>query len=123
LETSIGYSSEINSSVSIKPATGKEDLADPLDEIPDNLDFKDATDMQFQSAASEESFDNSSNFDSEEDFVDIYDGISYGSNDKWMSSLELDDDEPTIFSSEPNYSNSTCRQVYAIIKETSEDLD
>jgi hypothetical protein len=40
-----------------------------------------------------------------------------------MSGLELDDDEPTIFSSEPNNINNTCRQVYAINEETLEDLD
>jgi hypothetical protein len=41
----------------------------------------------------------------------------------WTLGLELHDDEPTIFSSEPNYDISTSHQVYAIIKETSEELD
>jgi hypothetical protein len=41
-----------------------------------------------------------------------------------MPGLELEDDEPTIFSSEPNNNNNiTCRQVYTIIEETSEEHD
>jgi hypothetical protein len=122
-ESSVGSSSEVNSSVSIKPAASKEDLADPLVKISHNLDFEEAADLYYQSDALEENFDDSSNFDSKEDFVDLYDGVSYGSNDEWMLGLELDDKEPTIFSSEPNNSNNTCPQVYAIIEETSEDLD
>jgi hypothetical protein len=111
-------------SVSIKPAASKEDLADPLIKISHNLDFEDAADLYYQSDALEENFDDSSNFDSKEDFVDLYDGVSYGSNDEWMLGLELDDKEPTIFSSEPNNNNNnTCPQVYGIIEETSEDLD
>jgi hypothetical protein len=40
-----------------------------------------------------------------------------------MSGLELHDDEPTIFSSEPNHNYINHYQVYAILKETSEELD
>jgi hypothetical protein len=40
-----------------------------------------------------------------------------------VSGLELYDDEPTIFFSEPNHNNSNHHQVYAILKETSEELD
>jgi hypothetical protein len=85
--------------------------------------LEDAADPHYQSDALEENFDDNSNFDSKEDFADLCNGVSYGSNDEWMSGLELDDDEPTIFSLEPNNSNNTCRQVYTIIEETSEDLN
>jgi hypothetical protein len=37
--------------------------------------------------------------------------------------LELYDDEPTIFSSEPNRNISNRHQVYAILEETSEEFD
>jgi hypothetical protein len=37
--------------------------------------------------------------------------------------LKLYDDEPTIFSSEPNRNISNHHQVYAILKETSEEFD
>jgi hypothetical protein len=90
---------------------GKEDLDDPLDKIPYNLNFMDTTDLHYQSVTSEESFDYNNNFDSEVDFVDLYDGVSYGSDDEWMSGLELDDDEPTILSSQPDSSNDTCRHA------------
>jgi hypothetical protein len=40
-----------------------------------------------------------------------------------MSGLELYDDEPTIFSSEPNIDISNRHQVYAILEETLEELD
>jgi hypothetical protein len=71
----------------------------------------------------EGNFDCNNNFDSEEDFTDLSDGVSYGSEEEWMSSLEIQDDKPTIFFSEPYYSNNTCSQVYATIEEASEDLD
>jgi hypothetical protein len=93
--------------VSIKPATSKEDLADPLDKILHNLYFEDAADLHYQSDTSEKNFDGSCNFNSKEDFADLYDSVSYGSDDEWMSSLELDADEPAIFSSKPNNSNNT----------------
>jgi hypothetical protein len=40
-----------------------------------------------------------------------------------MSGLELHDDEPTIFLSEPNIDISNRHQVYAILEETLEELD
>jgi hypothetical protein len=74
-ETYVSSSSEVNSPVSIKPASSKEDLADPLNEILHNLDFKDTSDLHYQSDASEENFDGSSNFDFEEDFADLYESF------------------------------------------------
>jgi hypothetical protein len=71
--------------------------------------------MSHQNDGSEENIDCIINY-SEEDFTDLYDSVSYGSEDVWTSGLELHDDEPTIFSSEPNYDISTSHQVYAIIK-------
>jgi hypothetical protein len=40
-----------------------------------------------------------------------------------MSGLKLHDDDPTIFPSELDNGSSACHQVYAIIQETSEELD
>jgi hypothetical protein len=93
LESSTSSSSEVNSLVNIKPVECKGDLVDPLDEILQNLTFDDTSDLP--------------------------DGYSCGSNDDWMSGLDLKDEEPSIFSLEPNYSNGTYRGVYDIIKETS----
>jgi hypothetical protein len=70
-ETSFGSSSEVNLPVSIKPATSKEDLADPLNEILHNLYFDDAADLHYQSDTSEKNFNGSCNFNSKEDFADL----------------------------------------------------
>jgi hypothetical protein len=40
-----------------------------------------------------------------------------------MLGLELYDDKPAIFSSEPNINISNHHQVYAILEETSEEID
>jgi hypothetical protein len=48
---------------------------------PYNLDFKEVSDLPRQIGGSEDNFDYNSNFDSEEDFTDLYDGVSYGSED------------------------------------------
>jgi hypothetical protein len=93
--------------VSIKPTESKGNLTDPLNEIPYNLDFKDESDLPCQIDRSEENFD--CYFDFEEDLTDLYDSVSYVSEDEWMPCLELKDDKPTIFSSEPNYNNRTLR--------------
>jgi hypothetical protein len=109
LESSVGSSSEVESPVSIKHAESKGNLADPLNEISYNLDFKDESDLPCQIGGSKENLDCNSYFNSEEDLTALYDGVSYRSEEEWMSGLELEDDEPTIFSSKPNYSNNTCR--------------
>jgi hypothetical protein len=95
-ESSVGSSSEANSPVSIRPAESKRSLVDPLDEM-GNFDFKESSDPSCQNGGSEENFDCASNY-TEEDFTDLYEGVSYGSEDEWMPGLELHDDEPTIFS-------------------------
>jgi hypothetical protein len=77
----------------------KGDLTDPLDEISYNLDFGDVSDLPSQIGGSENNFDYNSNFDTKEDFTDLYKGVSHSSEDEWMSGLELQDDEPAIFSS------------------------
>jgi hypothetical protein len=122
-KSSVGSSTEVNSPANIQPTESNSNLTDPLDEIPRNLNFEDASDLPCQSGGLEGNFDCNNNFDSEEDFTDLSDGVSYGSEEEWMSSLEIQDDEPTIFFSEPYYSNNTCSQVYATIEEASKDLD
>jgi hypothetical protein len=113
LETSVGSSSEANLPVNTKPAERKMNTVDPLDEIAENFDCI---------SGSEENLDSISNY-SEEDFTARYGSVSCGSEDEWMSGLELYDDEPTIFSSEPNHNYINHYQVYAILKETPEELD
>jgi hypothetical protein len=122
LEFSVGSFSEANLPVSIKPVESRGNLVDPLDEIPKNLDLEDTSDLSRQSGRSEENYDCISNY-SEEDFTDLYNGVSHDSEDEWTSGLELHDDDPTIFSSERNYDINTSHQVCAIIKETLEDLN
>jgi hypothetical protein len=96
-------------------------LVDPLSEIMKKLHFKESLDLSRQNGGLKENFDYVSNY-SEEDFTDLYDGVSYISEDEWMSGLKLHNGEPTIFSSEPNHDISNYHQVYAILEETSEEL-
>jgi hypothetical protein len=87
-----------------------------------NLNFKESSDLSRQNSGSQENFDCVCNYP-EGDFTDLFGGVSYGSEDEWMSGLEIHDDEPTIFSSEPNIDISNHHHVYAILKETLEELD
>jgi hypothetical protein len=86
---------------------------DPLDEIAENFD---------SISGSEENLDSISNY-SEEDFTARYGSVSCGSEDEWMSGLELYDDESAIFSSEPNHNTNNRHQMCVIIGEKLEDLD
>jgi hypothetical protein len=65
---------------------------------------------------SKANIDYNSNFNSKEDFTYLYDGVSYGSKDEWMSGLEIQDGDQTIFSIEPINNNIADHQVYAIIQ-------
>jgi hypothetical protein len=122
LETSAGSSSEPNSPVSIKPAESKKSIVEPLDEIMENIGFKESSDQSFSSSGSEEQSDSIINY-SEEDSTARYGGVSDGSEDEWMSGLELYNSEPTIFSSNPNQNINNHHQVYVGLEQTSEEFD
>jgi hypothetical protein len=128
LASSIGYSSEVNSSVSINniPTESEGDLADLLDEISYKVKIKGVLDLPLQDGGSMDNidFNVSNNFDFEEDFADLYGGVSNGSENEWLSGLALQDDNPIITSLELDNNNIVHHQVYAvIILTTSEDLD
>jgi hypothetical protein len=72
-ETSVGSSSEVNSSVSRKPAKSKGNTIEELDEIMENLDLTELS--GHLGKASEENFDNTSSY-SEEDFTAGYGDVS-----------------------------------------------
>jgi hypothetical protein len=91
-------SSEAHSPVSIKPVESEGDLTNLLDEISYKLDFEDVSDLPRQNGGSQDNFDFNGNFDSEEAFTELYDSVSYASEDEWMSGLEFQDEDPTIFS-------------------------
>jgi hypothetical protein len=102
----IGSPSEVNSPVSIKPMEREGDLTNLLDEISYKRDFEDVPDLPRQNGGSKDNIYFNNNFDSEEDLTDPCDSVSYGSEDEWMSNLELQDDDPTIFSSKLNNNNT-----------------
>jgi hypothetical protein len=70
----------------------------------------------------EENSDNINNY-SKEDFIARYDNVSDNFEDTWRSGVELYDDEQTIFSSDSNRGVNNQYQVYAIIDDTSVELD
>jgi hypothetical protein len=118
LETSVGSSSEVSSSVSIKPTKGN--TVEELNEIMENLDLEESSGYQ------DISFDGNSNHSnsySKEDFMVCYSNISNNSEDTWKSGLELYDDEQTIFSSGSNRDVHSQYQVYTTIDDSSEELD
>jgi hypothetical protein len=119
-ETSVGSSSAVNSPVSIKPVKGKGNTIKELDEIMENLCLEES--LGYSDMASDENFDNVINY-SEEDFVACYDTVSGNFEDTWRSGSELYNDEQTIFSLSPSSDVHNQYQVYAIIDETSEELD
>jgi hypothetical protein len=84
LETSIGSSSEANSSVNIRPVESKKSIVHPLDEIMEKINFKELSKLSSQDDGLEENFDYVSNY-SEEDFTDVYGGVSYRSEYGWMA--------------------------------------
>jgi hypothetical protein len=88
LETFVGSSSEANSPVSVKPAESKRNIIDKLDEVMENLNFKESSDQS--DIRSKANSDSVSNY-SEEEFTAHYGNVSYSSEDEWMSGLELYD--------------------------------
>jgi hypothetical protein len=106
LKTSVGSSSEANSSVNIKPTESKRNIIYELDKIMENLVFKESSD-QSDVGISEENSHSVSNY-SEEDFTARYGDVCYSSEDEWRSGQEIYHDEPTIFSSDANH--SICNQ-------------
>jgi hypothetical protein len=117
-ETSVGSSSEVNSPVNIKPTKGS--IVEELDKIMENLDLEES--LNYLDMSFDENF-NQSNSYSEEDFMVCYGNVSNNSEDTWKSGLELYDDEQTLFSSGSNGDVHSQYQVYAIIDDSSEELD
>jgi hypothetical protein len=64
----------------------------------------------------EYNFSNNFNFiESEEDFTDLYDGVSHNS-EEWFQGLALEDEDPMITTLELHDNSNTIRhQVYAMI--------
>jgi hypothetical protein len=117
-ETSVGSSSEVNSLVSVKPTKGS--TVEELREIMENLDLEESS--SYSDMGFDENLDQPNNY-SKEDFIVCYGNVSNNSEDTWKSGLELYDDEQTIFSSGSNGDVHSQYQVYAIIDDTSEELD
>jgi hypothetical protein len=117
-ETSVGSSSEVNSSVSIKPTKGS--IVKDLDEIMKNLYLDESS--SYSDMGSDENLDKSNSY-SEKDFMVYYGNVSNNSEDTWRSGLELYDDEQTIFSLSSSGDVHSQYQVYAIIDDTSEEFD
>jgi hypothetical protein len=86
----------------------------------ENLDLEESS--GYSNMASNGNFDNVSNY-SEEDFMACYGNVFGNSEDTWRSGLELYNDEQTIFSSGFSEDIHSQYQVYAIIDETSKELD
>jgi hypothetical protein len=117
--TSIGSSSEVNSSVSIKPTKKQKNTIEELDEIVENLDLKESS--GYSDIVAEGTSDSMSNY-SEEDFI-AYGNVSGNSEDTWKSGLELYGDEQTIFSSGSSHGTNNRHQVCVIINDTPEEFD
>jgi hypothetical protein len=69
-----------------------------------------------------ENLDKSNSY-SEEDFMVCYGNVSNNSEDTWKSRLEIYDNEKGIFCLGSNGDVHSQYQVYAIIDDTSEELD
>jgi hypothetical protein len=102
----------------VKPTKGS--TVEELDEIMENLDLDESS--GYSDMGSDKNIDQSNNY-SEEDFMVCYGNVSNNSEDTWKSGLELYDDEQTIFSSGSNGDVHSQYQVYAIIDDSSEELD
>jgi hypothetical protein len=118
--TSVGSSSEVNLPISIKSMKSNGNTIEELNEIMENLDFEESS--GYSDMASDDNFDNISNY-SREDFIACCSDVSGNFEDTWRLGVELYDDEQTIFSSGSSRSFHNQYQVYAIIDETSEELD
>jgi hypothetical protein len=88
-KTSVGSSSGVNSSVSIKPMKNKGNTIEELDKIMENLDLEESSD--YSDMASDENLDN--NNYSREDFMICYGNVSNKYTYTWKIGLELYDDE------------------------------
>jgi hypothetical protein len=95
-------------------------IADKINEIMENLDFKELSD-ESNIGSEGNSYNISTYF--EEDYTARYGNVSYSSEDEWMPGLELYDDEPTVFSSGASHNISNQHQVYVIIGETSKEFN
>jgi hypothetical protein len=115
LEASVGSSSEVNSSVSIKPT--RRSTIKELNKLMENLDLEESSDYQDMSS------NRNSNIYYKEDFMICYDNISNDSENTWKSGLELYDDEQLIFSSGSTRDIHSQHQVYAIIDDTSKEFN
>jgi hypothetical protein len=71
---------------------------------------------------SDESYDIIKNY-SEVDFTACYGSVSYSSKEEWVSILELHEDKPIIWYSEPGKNIQSHHQICAIIDKTSEEFD
>jgi hypothetical protein len=118
--TSVGSLSEVNSLVNIKPTETRENTIEELDEIMENLDLKESS--GYSDMAYKGNSDSASNY-FEEDFMACYGNVSSNSDNTWRSGLELYDDKQTIFSSGSSHGINNQYQVYAIIDDTSQELD
>jgi hypothetical protein len=99
-ESSVGSSSEVNSSVSFATTENIGGKIEELDETMDNLALGDQS----------------------EDFMICYDDISDKSTDTWKIGLELHEDNQTALSScSSKFGNQY--QVLAIVGDNSEELD
>jgi hypothetical protein len=114
----VGSSSEVNSSISIKPTKNRERMVKELDEIMENLDLGESSD--YSDMDSDENFDN--NFHPGKDFMICCDSISNKSTNTWKIGLELYDDDQTFFSSSSSSVNHQY-QVFPIISDNSEEID
>jgi hypothetical protein len=122
LETLVGSSSEVNSLVSIKPTKNKESAINELKGIMETLNLDLEKSSGYSDTGSNDNLDKSSNY-SEDDILACYGNVSSNSKDIWKSGLELYSDEQTIFSLGSNSDANNQYQVYAIIDETSEEVD
>jgi hypothetical protein len=99
-ESSVGSSSEVNSSVSFATTENIEDKIEELDKTMENLDLGDQS----------------------EDFMICCDNISDKSTNTWKTRLELHEDNQTTLSSCSNKFDNQY-QVLAIVGDNSEEFD
>jgi hypothetical protein len=100
LESSVGSSSEVDSSVSFMPTENIGDTTEELDEIKDNLNLEEPSG----------------------DFMICHNSTSDKSTDTWKIGLELHEDDQKIFSSFSSKINHRY-QVFAIIGDNSKKFD
>jgi hypothetical protein len=116
----VGSSSEVNSPVSIKPTKIKGNTIKELNKIIENLDLKESS--VYSDMDSKGNSDSISNY-SKEYFMTCYSNVSDNSEDTWRSVRALYNNEQTIFSSGFSRGVNNQYQVYAIIHDTSKELD